>query len=45
MRFAFDRSAYDDYRDNASGTYDRVVDGSMPCDGAWSKEQIGLLRQ
>jgi hypothetical protein len=45
MRFAFDLSVYDDVKDNATGIYDRLVDGSMPCDGAWSTEQIGLFRQ
>jgi hypothetical protein len=45
MRFAFDLSAYDDVKDNASGIYDRLIDGSMPCDGAWPKERIGLFKQ
>jgi hypothetical protein len=45
MRFAFDLSAYDDVKSNASGIYDRLSDGSMPCDGAWSTEHIALFRQ
>ena len=45
MRFAFDLSVYDDVKDNAQGIYDRLMDGSMPCDGAWSSEQIALFRQ
>ena len=45
MRFAFDLSDYDDVKDNAAGIYDRLVDGSMPCDGAWPENQIALFRQ
>jgi ferredoxin-NADP reductase len=45
MRFAFDLSAYDDVKNNASGIYDRLVDGSMPCDRQWSAERIALFRQ
>ena len=44
-RFAFDLSAYDDVKNNATGIYDRLVDGSMPCDRQWSTEQIALFRQ
>jgi len=45
MRFAFDLSLYDDVRDNASAIYDRLVDGSMPCDGPWTEAHIALFRQ
>jgi hypothetical protein len=44
MRFAFDLSAYDDVKDNAAGIYDRLMDGSMPCDGQWPAEHIALFR-
>jgi hypothetical protein len=44
MRFAFDLSVYQDVRDNAEGIYDRLLDGSMPCDGAWPPPQIELFR-
>lgn len=36
MRFAFDLTQYEDVKTNASGMYDRWLDGSMPCDGAWT---------
>jgi transaldolase len=36
---------YDDVKNNAPGIYDRLMDGSMPCDGAWPTEQIVLFRQ
>ncbi|HEX8967449.1 MAG TPA: hypothetical protein VF937_06200, partial [Chloroflexota bacterium] len=45
MQFAFDLSQYDDVKDHASGIYDRLMDGSMPCDGAWPDERIALFRQ
>jgi hypothetical protein len=44
MRFAFDLSQYDDVKTNAQGIYDRLVDGSMPCDGAWPEDRIALFR-
>jgi hypothetical protein len=45
MRFAFDLSNFDDVKSNADGIYDRLSDGSMPCDGAWPPGQIALFRQ
>jgi hypothetical protein len=44
MKFAFDLSHYDDVKNNAEGIYDRLADGSMPCDGAWPDERIELFR-
>jgi hypothetical protein len=40
----FDLSSYDDVRDAADRIYGRLSDGSMPCDGAWSDEQVALFR-
>jgi hypothetical protein len=45
MRFAFDLSAYQDVRDNAESIEERLSDGSMPCDGGWTDEQIALFRR
>jgi hypothetical protein len=45
MQFAFDLNQYDDVKASAAAIYDRLVDGSMPCDGAWSADQIALFRQ
>jgi hypothetical protein len=45
MRFAFDLSRYDDVKVNAEGIYDRLSDGSMPCDGPWPEEQMASFRQ
>jgi len=45
MKFAFDLSQYDDVRSNAEGIYERLVDGSMPCDGAWPADRLALFQQ
>jgi hypothetical protein len=45
MRFAFDLTRYEDVKANAEGIYERVADGSMPCDQAWPADQIARFRQ
>ena len=45
MSFAFDLSKYDDVKTNASSIYDRLRDGSMPCDEAWPDDQISLFER
>jgi hypothetical protein len=45
MSNAFDLSSYEDVRTNAERIYDRVADGSMPCDGAWPPEQVERFRE
>ncbi len=40
MTFAFDLWAYDDVTRNAAAILERLRNGTMPCDGAWSAEQI-----
>jgi hypothetical protein len=45
MQFAFDLSSYDDVKANAEPIYERLSDGSMPCDGAWPAERLNLFRQ
>ena len=44
MSFAFDLAAYDDVRQNAEDIYERLADGSMPCDEPWPAEMIDLFR-
>ena len=34
MRYVFDLGRYEDVKANAEGIYERVADGSMPCDEA-----------
>jgi ferredoxin-NADP reductase len=45
MRFVFDLSVYEDVRSNAAGIYDRLADGSMPCDQTWPADSVALFRQ
>jgi hypothetical protein len=44
MLFAFDLRSYGDVRANAEDIWDRLDDGSMPCDGEWPPERIALFR-
>ena len=44
MEFAFDLSSYDDVREYAEDIYQRVAEGTMPCDRAWPNERVQLLR-
>jgi hypothetical protein len=44
MSFAFDLSSYDDVRVNAEAIYGRLAAGTMPCDVAWSPENVERFR-
>lgn len=44
MSFAFDLSSYDDVRENAEAIYERLANGSMPCDGAWPAGDVQRFR-
>jgi hypothetical protein len=41
----FNLSDYEDVRTRASHIYEYLVQGSMPCDGAWPKENIAKFKQ
>jgi hypothetical protein len=41
----FNLSDYEDVRKRASQIYKRLAEGSMPCDGAWPKENIAKFKQ
>ena len=43
MDFAFDLWDVDDVRANADAILERLHDGSMPCDGGWSSDEIELF--
>ncbi|HKA93202.1 MAG TPA: hypothetical protein VKE97_05315 [Acidimicrobiia bacterium] len=45
MAWAFDLSSYDDVKEHASAILDRLRDGSMPCDGQWPQDQVGLFQR
>jgi hypothetical protein len=44
MSFAFDLSSYEDVRTYAEDVFDRLADGSMPCDGPWPEDQVARFR-
>ena len=44
MSGAFDLSSYEDVRTNAQRIYERLANGSMPCDGAWPADQVERFR-
>jgi CDGSH-type Zn-finger protein/truncated hemoglobin YjbI len=45
MKFAFDLWSYDDVKHNAHAILERVRNGSMPCDGAWTREKVAALER
>jgi hypothetical protein len=44
MEFAFDLRSYEEVTANAEDIYERLEDGSMPCDGEWPQERVQLFR-
>ncbi len=45
MTFMFDLWDYEDVKENADAILEATAAGEMPCDGAWSAEQVGTLRR
>jgi CDGSH-type Zn-finger protein/truncated hemoglobin YjbI len=45
MSFAFDLWSYDDVRAHSAGIAQRLHDGTMPCDGAWSAARIEVFQR
>jgi hypothetical protein len=41
----FDLSKYADVSKRASEIYERLSEGSMPCDGAWPTENVAKFKQ
>ena len=44
MKFAFDLWSYEDVSAHADDILTRVRSGTMPCDGAWPKEQVDTFQ-
>jgi hypothetical protein len=44
MDFVLDLWSYDDVRMHAASILERLVDGTMPCEGPWPPARIALLR-
>lgn len=45
MSFAFDLSSYEDVRGSAEEIYERLAEGSMPCDARWPADRVELFRR
>lgn len=41
----FDLSRYEDVKSRAKRIYERVRDGEMPCDDAWSPDKVAKFKQ
>jgi hypothetical protein len=44
MSWAFNLHDYREVRESAELIYERIADGSMPCDAPWPEAQLALLR-
>jgi hypothetical protein len=44
MKWAFDLWSYDAVARNTDAILERLRSGTMPCDGAWSDEQIAVFQ-
>ncbi len=40
-----DLSSYAEVKAKAEAIYSRLLDGSMPCDRAWSEERLALFKR
>ena len=45
MKWAFDLWSYTDVKTHAAAIVERLRDGSMPCDGAWSTEKVNAFQR
>jgi CDGSH-type Zn-finger protein/truncated hemoglobin YjbI len=45
MTFAFDLWSQADVQAHAAGILERLVNGTMPCDGAWPQDRIDVFRR
>jgi hypothetical protein len=41
----FDLHKFEDVRDNAELIFERIADGTMPCDGSWPPDRVALFRK
>jgi hypothetical protein len=44
MSWAFDLASYGDVKENAEAIYERLSEGSMPCDEPWPDEHVQVFR-
>jgi hypothetical protein len=41
----FDLRKFEDVRDNAELIFERIADGTMPCDGSWPPDRVATFRK
>ena len=44
MKSAFDLWSHADVAQNSDAILERLRNGTMPCDGAWPEEQVGVFQ-
>jgi hypothetical protein len=44
MSWAFDLNSYDDVKEHAEAIYERLEEGSMPCDERWPEAKVQRFR-
>ena len=44
MSWAFDLTSYENVKEHAEAIYERVADGSMPCDDPWPDTDVERFR-
>ena len=44
MLFAFDLRSYGEVRERAEDIWERLDEGSMPCDEEWPADRVALVR-
>ena len=44
MSWAFDLNSYEDVKEQAEAIYERLEDGSMPCDEPWPEAKVQRFR-
>jgi hypothetical protein len=44
-RYGIDLASYDNVKARAADIYARLVDGDMPCDGAWAPDQLQVFKE
>lgn len=45
MSWAFDLSSHDEVSEHAEAIYERLSEGTMPCDAPWPEEDVERFRQ
>jgi hypothetical protein len=44
-KYGLDLSSFNDVRERAETIYSTLLDGSMPCDGAWPPDRIAIFKR